>query len=126
MTTNTKTIAQLEEAFNSVAKEFGASVLRGIQDGRADHEDGFPWFEIYGGSVNRHSADEVCQRLADVMNCDVFLNSTDSESIEGTMDFDEDRVLADGTVPAFEPDDECHPSLYGEAFRPKAAPAPKI
>lgn len=115
---NTLTIQQLESALKATAAKYGATVNEGIENGRVRHEDGLPWFEVSGGSIDFKNAEDFAQELADAMRCRILLNSATAEEVQGVMDFDEANPGEDGALPALE-DPEGEVEGYGTPFEPR-------
>jgi hypothetical protein len=102
LTTNKRlSIHELEVAFQATVAAYGASVARGIANGRVDHEDGLPWCEVYGGTIRLATAMAFAQDLANALRARVLFHSASKDSVTCVMDFDEKHPSPDGSLPSF-------------------------
>lgn len=124
---NTKTFIQLEDAQNATIEKFGLNFSMGIKNGHIDLEDGLPWLEVTG-KINKTTAKQFAQEIADSMNIRVLYNRLESfsgndSSLHLVMDFSSNaqKIPADEAIPVYSDDPDAIEFMldYGKEIFPK-------
>jgi hypothetical protein len=102
-----KTKKEILAAVNSVAKQYGAEVHWGT-------EDGITWLTIYGGTINPKIFDEVTRNISQQTGVDAYFNKCQIDSVEmafnARMNYTEDDKVPEGY-------DVKHIDDYGTVFK---------